>query len=236
MEEGRSLRDARRLLHVMGDEDDRVAAAKLVDQFLDPRRGDRVERRAGLVHQDHLGIDRNGAGDAKALLLAAGKRGAAFREAILHLVPQAGPLQRALDDRVELCLVCGEAVNARPVGDIFVDRLGDGVGLLEHHADAGAELHHVHVGAVYVLAVEGDGALDPRRRDRIVHPVERAKKGGLAAARRADEGRDVLPGDVDRHIVDRSLVAVEDGDVAGRHFRHLGIGLVHQRFSNLLRR
>ena len=81
VEEGGALRDARGLLHRVGDDDDGVAAAQLVDQFLDPRGGDRVERRAGLVHQDHFGIDRDGAGDAQALLLAAGQRGAADRPA-----------------------------------------------------------------------------------------------------------------------------------------------------------
>ena len=40
------------------------------------RGGDRVERRARLVHQDHLGLDGDGAGDAQALLLAAGEAGA----------------------------------------------------------------------------------------------------------------------------------------------------------------
>ena len=78
VEKGGALRHARGLLHVVGDDDDRVAAAQLVDQFLDLGGGDRVERRAGLVHQDHLGIDGDGAGDAQPLLLAAGQGRAAF--------------------------------------------------------------------------------------------------------------------------------------------------------------
>jgi hypothetical protein len=48
-------------------------AAQFVHQLLDLRGGDRVERRARLVHQDHLGIDRDRARDAQALLLAAGQ-------------------------------------------------------------------------------------------------------------------------------------------------------------------
>ena len=71
VEEGGALRHARGLLHVVGDDRDRVAAAKLVDQLLDLGGGDRIERRAGLVHQDHFGIDGDRAGDAQALLLAA---------------------------------------------------------------------------------------------------------------------------------------------------------------------
>ena len=156
MEEGGPLRHARRLLHVMGDDGDRITAAQLVDQLLDLGGGDRVERRAGLVHQDHFRIDRDGAGDAQALLLAAGQGRAAFLEAVLDLVPQARALQRFLDDLVELALVCGQAVDARAIGDILVDRLGEGIRLLEHHPDPGAKLHHVHLRRVDVLAVQVD--------------------------------------------------------------------------------
>ena len=81
VEEGGALRHARRLLHVVGDDDDRVAAAQLVDQLLDLGGGDRIERRARLVHQDHFRIDRDRAGDAQPLLLAAGQGGAAFAAA-----------------------------------------------------------------------------------------------------------------------------------------------------------
>ena len=69
MEEGRALRDAGCLLHRMGDDDDGVTALELVDQLLDPGGRDRIERLARLVHQDHLGVDRNGPGDAQPLLL-----------------------------------------------------------------------------------------------------------------------------------------------------------------------
>src|SRR5215470_5398209 len=57
------VRDARRLLHVMRDDRDRVVLGQFLDQFLDLRGRDRVERRAGLVEQDDLGAHRDGAGD-----------------------------------------------------------------------------------------------------------------------------------------------------------------------------
>ena len=43
MEEGRALRHARGLLHVVGDDHDRIAAAQLVDQLLDLGGRDRIE-------------------------------------------------------------------------------------------------------------------------------------------------------------------------------------------------
>ena len=68
------------------------------------QRGDRVERRAGLVHQQHLGLDGDRPGDAQPLLLAAGEAGAGLVEPVLDLVPEVGAAQRPLDDVVELGL------------------------------------------------------------------------------------------------------------------------------------
>ena len=63
--------DARGLLHVVGDDHDRVARLDLLHEILDPRRGDRIECRARFVHQDHVGLHGEGPGDAQALLLPA---------------------------------------------------------------------------------------------------------------------------------------------------------------------
>src|SRR3546814_8994661 len=95
-----------------------IFTAQLVHPFLDLRRRYGVERRAGFVHQDHLGVDRDRAGDAQALLLAARQRGAAFAEPVLDLVPQTGTDQRALDDGVEVGLARRQAADARAIGDI----------------------------------------------------------------------------------------------------------------------
>src|SRR5258707_15871356 len=51
------IRDARRLLHVVGDDDDRVVRLQRMDQVLDLRRGDRIERRAWLIEEQHLRFD-----------------------------------------------------------------------------------------------------------------------------------------------------------------------------------
>src|SRR5215211_3944420 len=73
VEEGRAVGDAGRLLHVVGDDHDRVVLLELLHQVLDAAGGDRVEGRGGLVHQDHVGGDGDGPGDAEPLLLAAGE-------------------------------------------------------------------------------------------------------------------------------------------------------------------
>ena len=71
-----------------------IILPQLVDQLLDLGGGDRIERRARLVHQDDVGIDRHGAGDDEALLLTAGKAGAGLVQPVLHFVPQAGAPER----------------------------------------------------------------------------------------------------------------------------------------------
>src|SRR5262249_29782904 len=73
VEEAGALRDARRLLHAVGDDDDGEGVTKLADEILELGGGDRVEGACWLVHQDHLGFDGERARDAEALLLAAGE-------------------------------------------------------------------------------------------------------------------------------------------------------------------
>jgi hypothetical protein len=105
-----------------------------------------------------------------------------FRQAVLDLFPQAGAAQRLFDDLIEVGLARGEPVDAGAVGDILVDRLGEGVRLLEHHTDAGAQLHDVHVGRVDIFAVKLDRAFHARVRDRVVHAVDGAQERRFAAA------------------------------------------------------
>ena len=217
MEHGRALRYARRLLHRVRDDDDRVVLPQLVDQFLDLGGGDRVERRARLVHQDDFRRNGDRARDAQALLLAAGQAGAGLRQPVLDLVPQRRLLQAGLDDLIELRLARRQSVDARAVGDVLVDRLGKRVRLLEHHADAGTQFDDVDLGIVDVLAVERDLAADTRAVDRVVHPVEAAQERRLAAARRADQRRNLLFADVEIDAEQRLLLAVVDGDLLATH-------------------
>ena len=131
----------------------------------------------------------------------------------------AGALQRLLDGLVEFGARRGEAVNARTVGDVLVDRLRKRIRLLEHHADPRAQLDDVHCRRVDVRTVELDLAGDARGRDRVVHAVQAAQEGRLAAARRTDERRDAIFVNVDRDVLQRLLLAVVNVDAAGAHLR-----------------
>src|SRR6516162_4647003 len=171
--EGGIIRDARRLLHVVGHDGDGVIVLELVDQLLDLGGGDRVERRAGLVEQDHFRLDRHGAGDAQALLLAAGQAEAVSVQLVLDLAPDRGPMQRQFDPLVELgarhLLVEPDAE-----GNVLVDRHRKRRRLLEHHADARPQQVEVLARFQDVAAVQQHLALRPLIGIEVVDAIEDA--------------------------------------------------------------
>src|ERR1700719_2185064 len=132
--EGGLVGDPRGLLHVMRDDGDGVVLRQFLDQFLDLGGRDRVQRRTRLVEQDHLGPHRNGAGDAKPLLLAAGQAQARGVELVLDLVPQRAAAQRLFDAAVHFGFR-DLLVEADAERDVLIDRHRKRRRLLEHHAD-----------------------------------------------------------------------------------------------------
>jgi hypothetical protein len=64
-----------------------VVILELLHEILDAAGGDRIRRRAGFVHEDHVGLDRNAASDAEPLLLASGEAHGGVLQAVLDLVP-----------------------------------------------------------------------------------------------------------------------------------------------------
>src|SRR5579872_7083494 len=95
-EEAGMVGDARGLLHVVGDDDDGATALELEDEVFDFRGGDGIEGGTGLVQQEHFRIYGKGAGDAQALLLAAGEAISGLIEFIFHFVPESGAAQALL--------------------------------------------------------------------------------------------------------------------------------------------
>ena len=71
MEIGRALGNPGCLLHGVGHYDNGIERSELIDQLLNLCRGNRIQRRARLIHQDHFWVYGNGSGDAETLLLAA---------------------------------------------------------------------------------------------------------------------------------------------------------------------
>jgi hypothetical protein len=85
---------------------------------------------------------------------------------------------------------------------------------LEHHPDLAADEHGVDARAVEVVAVDEHLAVDAGAGDDLVHAVERADEGRLAAAGGADQRRDRAGLDRERDTLDGEEVAVVDVEVA----------------------
>src|SRR5713226_1403323 len=130
--ESRKIRNSGSLLHVVRHDHNRVALLEFMDQFFDFGRGDGIQSRAGLVHQHHLRLDRNGAGNAQALMLAPGQPKRIIVQAIFGLVPQRRTLEAALDDLIKPRLGL-DSQDPWPVGDILIDGFGKRVGFLKDH-------------------------------------------------------------------------------------------------------
>jgi hypothetical protein len=94
------------------------------------------------------------------------------------------------------------------VGHVVIDRHGEGVGLLEHHADAAAQIGYIPAWGVYLLPPIGQGSSDFHPRNQVVHPVNGPQKGGLSAAGGADQGGDLPFRQVDHNIFQGMVLAI----------------------------
>ena len=172
-----------------------VVGLQLVDQLLDLAGGDRVQRRAGLVEQQHLGLDGDAARDAQALLLAAGEAGAAL-SACPSPRPQRRLLQRPFDALVHLAARQVPRTGARRRRCCRRSTSGT----------ASASGTPCPLARISVTSSRVVRMFSPSSRISPVgallgveleHAVEGAQQRALAAARRADEGGDLALGNVE---------------------------------------
>src|SRR6202158_1096053 len=213
--EGGLVRNPRGLLHVVGDDGDSVVLRQFLDQFLDLGGRNRIERRARLVEQDHLGPHRHGAGDAKPLLLAARQAQAGSVELVLDLVPQRAAAQRLFHPAVHLGFR-DLLVEADAERDVLIDRHRKRRRLLEHHADAGAQQIEVELGVEDVGGVEHQLTGGALSRIRVVHPVENPQQRRFATAGWPDEGSDAIGAERRIDVLQRLVLAVVEVQAARR--------------------
>ena len=127
----------------------------------------------------------------------------------MHFVPNRGTLQRRFDAPVELALR-QFFVKPDAKSNILIYRHRKRSRLLEHHADAGAQQIEILLRIENVLAVEQNFAFGALARIKIIHPVQHAQQGGLAAARRADQCRHLVGVERQVDVLQRQIVAVEE--------------------------
>ena len=195
-----------RFFDVVGDEHDRLLEIGLqpAELVLQPGARDRVDRAERLVHQQHRRVRGERARDADALPLPT-RELVRIAVAVLRGI-EPDEVEELVDARALPLLVPSEHLRHRR--DVVFDRLvREQPDLLDHVADASTQMHRVDVRDVLVLDVDAA----TRRLDQ---PVDHAQQRRLAAARRADEHRDLAVGDLERqfaHCDGAVRVALADG-------------------------
>jgi len=108
-------------------------------------------------------------------------------QTIFDFVPQGSPHEGFLDFLLQKLLVL-HSVDTQAVSHVLENGFGEGIGLLEDHADATTQGDNIDSGGVDILAVQNQLAVHSCAGDEIVHPVDAAQVGGFTTAGRADEG------------------------------------------------
>ena len=98
--------------------------------------------------------------------------------------------------------------------DVVVDRHRERRGLLEHHADPGAQRIQVDAGVDDVLAVHHHLAGGALSRIQVVHAVQHAQQRRFAAAGRADHAGHLPVRQIEADLLQRPVAAVEEIQVA----------------------
>src|SRR5437763_961336 len=133
--------------------------------------------------------------------------------------------------------IARHAVDLQAERNVLGDRLWEGVGFLEHHADPPANLDWINLVAVQILRSIGNLALHDRACDEIVHPVETTDKRALPATARPDERRDLTLRDLHRHVsnglhwavMNGNVLSVEDDVADGARLIRFGASGAHVR-------
>ena len=183
-----------RLVDVVGDEEDRLPDLGLQAEelVLEALAVDRVDRAEGLVHQHHRRVGGEGPGDADPLLLSAGELA---REAVAEVRIEPDQVEQLADALVGALPVPAEQLRDR--GDVLGDRpVREQADLLDHVADLPAQLGRVAV--AHGVVADQDVALGDLDR-----PVGHPHRGGLPAARWADQDADLAGRHVQGEMVDR---------------------------------
>src|SRR4029453_11390342 len=97
--------------------------------------------------------------------------------------------------------------------DVLENRLGEGIGFLEHHTHPLAQVGDVHAEVVDVGAADPDIAQDADAVHEVVHPVDAPEEGGLPAARGPDIGGHAVLGDGHGHVLERQLLTVVEREM-----------------------
>ncbi len=186
-------------LFVVGDDDDGgLVALGHVAQDADHRqRAHAVERRSGLIGEDHRRTVDQAAGDGHALLLAAGELRGHGLGAVLH-VERGEQFQRTLA-RFAVGFASEHGQQRDVVGDV---EEGNEIRRLEHEADLVAA-QGAQVANLPAVVVDHLVAQSHAPGGRLDHRAQTLQQGALARARGADQPDHFTRRDLHVHALER---------------------------------
>lgn len=203
--ERRGVADGLDDVHLVGDEQDGQAEllVEVAQQLENGAGGLGVERGGRLVREQHLGVARQGAGYAHALLLTAGELAGVG----LRLVGEADQVEELLG--LAGALLAGEAEDLQRQLHVVQDGAGvQQVEVLEDHADAGAGPAQLRARPA-ASAGQGGEVLPGHRHGAgggAFQEVDAADQGGFSGAALSDDA-------VHLALADVQVDAVECGDL-----------------------
>src|SRR5215211_7434499 len=103
-------------------------------------------------------------------------------------------------------------MDARAPGDIFVDRFGKWIRLLEDHPDPITDFDRVHSGVVQIFAFKEHCTFDAGASEQLIHAVEGAQECAFSASGGTDNGCDLVPFDRDIYIHNGAEVTVVNAE------------------------
>src|SRR5205823_3151523 len=80
-----------------------------------------------------------------------------------------------------------------------------------------------HVGRENALAVQENVAFQACVSKRLMNAVQDSEEGGFPAARRSDQGRNLIRKEVERNIVQRLKIAIEEIYIGRLHLGRRGL-------------
>ena len=198
----------------VGDDDCRAALHQMLERALDRSFAFGVERTGRFVEQEERGVAaEQGAGDGEALTLATGEARTAFAHEGVE------PVWQLAKEGLGIGIARGgpDLVLRRvpiAVAQIVAGGRGEDHHFLRDHRNPLADVGRV--GVLEVDAIERDAAFL-----RIVETLGELEDGGLARARRADQGELFVGADPEREIVQRGYFEpgrIAEADMLERQF------------------
>ena len=99
-------------------------------------------------------------------------------------------------------------MNPRTISNVVVNRLREGVWLLEHHTHARPKRDHVDSWIVNVVLVDLNLTVDTANIDRVIHTVQTPQERGLTTPRWSDKRDHLTNTDIKRDVVNCAFITV----------------------------